>query len=266
MAVVTTAVIGVAAAGYQAYQGFSEAAKQKELASKADAAAKKAQADAKKKAETDYYEGLNVPMDAYEQEFEQNLAVQKQNVEALQEGDARALAAGVGRVGAQSQAGAENTRIAMGEEISDLNKTKADSKEAINQQLIEMDVAYAKEQNQRRSDAEAARAAGISQGVQGIAGVAQGAASLAPLYGQSGADRRGSKLAKQFADQKPEGMSDAAWAAKLGEQGYSRKEYKAIKKQGNKDAFWYDDGKGGGGFGWGILEDANATYDPNKTY
>jgi len=238
MAVVTTAVIGVAAAGYQAYQGFSEAAKQKELASKADAAAKKAMTDAKKKAETDYYEGLNVPMDAYEQEFEQNLAVQKQNVEALQEGDARALAAGVGRVGAQSQAGAENTRIAMGEEISDLNKTKADSKEAINQQLIEMDVAYAKEQNMRQRDAEAARAQAINSGVQGVAGVATGLASMAPLYSQSGADRRGSKLSKQFADQKPSGMSDAQWAAKLGEKGYSRKQYKNIKKQGSDNMFW----------------------------
>jgi hypothetical protein len=262
MAVVTSAVVGIAAAGYSAYQGFSEAAKQKELAAKADAASKKAMKEAKQKAETDYYEGLNVPMDAYEAEFEQNLAVQKQNVEALQEGDARALAAGVGRVGAQSQAGAEQTRIAMGEEISDLNKMKADSKEAINQQLIEMDVAYAKEQNQRQRDAEAARAQSINQGVQGVVGVVQGAASLAPLYSQSAADRRGSKLAKQFSGQKPEGMTDAQWAAKLGEQGYSRKEYRAIKKQGSKDAFWTEDG----GFGWGHMEPAYETYDPNRDY
>ena len=80
--------------------------------------------EAKAKAEKDYFAGLNVPMDAYEAEFETNLAQQQQAVEALQEGDARALAAGVGRVGAQAQAGAEQTRIKMGEEISDLNKMK----------------------------------------------------------------------------------------------------------------------------------------------
>ena len=45
----------------------------------------------------------------------------------------------------------------MGEDISDLNKMKADSKDAINQQLIEMDVAYAREQNMRKRDAEAAQ-------------------------------------------------------------------------------------------------------------
>ena len=46
------------------------------------------------------------------------------------------------------------------------------------------------------------RAAGISSGVQGIAGVATGVASLAPLYSQSRADRRGSKLAEQFSESK----------------------------------------------------------------
>ena len=61
--------------------------------------------------------------------------------------------------------------------------------------------------------------------------------------------------------QKPEGMTDAQWAAKLGEQGYSRKEYKSISNQGNKDAFWTGDG-----FGWGELENTSDAYDPNKTY
>jgi len=261
MAVVTAAVVGIAAAGASAAQGFKAAADAKKAAEAADKAAAKAMSEAKAKAEVDMYAGLNVPLDAYESEFENQIAGQKQAIEALQEGDSRALASGVGRVGAAQTAAGEQTRIAMGEEISDLNKMKADSKDAINQQLIGMDVAYAKEQNQRMRDAEAARAQGISQGIQGVAGVVQGVGSLAPLYGQSGADRRGSKLAKQFADQKPAGMTDAQWAAKLGEQGYSRKEYKSIKNQGNKDAFWTGDG-----FGWGELESATDVYDPNKRY
>jgi hypothetical protein len=230
MAVATAAVVGIAASGYSAASGFSQAAKAKKAAEKADAEAAKAMSEAKAKAEVDYYAGLSVPLDAYEAEFENQLAGQKQAVEALQEGDARALASGVGRVGAQQTAAGEQTRIAMGEEISDIDKMKADSKDAINQQLIEMDVSYAKEQNQRKRDAEAARAAGISQGVQGVAGVASGIASFAPLYGQSGADRRGSKVAEQY------GITDKKQIAELGEMDFSRKQMKQFKK--SPDSFW----------------------------
>ncbi len=263
MAVVTSAVVGIAAAGASAVQGFKAAADAKKAAETADKAAAKAMAEAKAKAQVDHYAGLNVPLDAYEAEFESQIAGQKQAIEALQEGDARALASGVGRVGAAQTAAGEQTRIAMGEEMSDLNKMKADSKDAINQQLIDMDVSAAREQNQRMRDAEAARAQGISQGISGVAGVVQGVGSLAPLYGQSKADRQGSKLSKQYAKQKPAGMTDAQWAAKMGEfRGkIGKDEYQSYKKGSSKDAFWTGDG-----FAWGELENATDVYDPNKQY
>ena len=261
MAVVTSAVVGIAVAGASAVQGFAAASTAKKAAEKADTAAAKAMSEAKAKAEVDMYAGLNVPLDAYEAQFENQLATSQQSVEALQEGDSRALATGVGRIGAESTAAGEGTRIAMGEEISDLNKMKADSKESINQQLIGMDVAAAKEQNQRARDAEQARAAGISQGMSGVAGVVSGVGAMAPLYSQSGGDRRGAKLASQFSGQKPEGMTDAQWSAKLGEQNYSKKEYRSMRKQGDTDSFWTGDG-----FGWGVAEPVTDTYDPNKQY
>tara|TARA_R100000951_G_scaffold114824_2_gene120968 strand:- start:1220 stop:2005 length:786 start_codon:yes stop_codon:yes gene_type:complete len=185
MAAVTAAVVGIGTSLVSTGMSFSNAAKQKRAAAEADEAAKKAMADAKSKASKDFYEGLNVPLDAYEAEFENNLAVAQQNTEALQEGDARALAAGVGRVGAQAGANAEQTRIAMGEQISDLQETKAQSKDAVNQQLLQMDVAAAKEANQRKNAAEQARAASIQQGIQGIGSSVNAIASAAPLFGKS---------------------------------------------------------------------------------
>ena len=187
MAVVTAAVVGIASAGASTYMSFSNAAKQKRAQEEADREAKKAMKDARSRAEKDYFEGLNVPLDAYEAEFEQNLAVAKQSTEALQEGDARALAAGVGRVGATASQQNEDTRIAMGEEISDLRATKAQSKDAINQQLMEMDVAYAREQNQRSNEAEAKRAQAIQQGIQGIGSTVSAVAGAAPLFKKQGA-------------------------------------------------------------------------------
>ena len=183
MAAVTATVVGITTAGISAVQSFKAAADASTAADKADKEAAKALSEAKKKAETDYFEGLTIPLDAYEAEFENNLAVAQQTTEALQEGDARALAAGVGRVGAVAGAQAEDTRIAMGEQISDLNMMKAESKEGINQQLIEMDVANAREQNQRRADANALRTQSINSGIDSVGSGLQSAASLVSLYG-----------------------------------------------------------------------------------
>ncbi len=200
MAAVTSAVVGIASGVGSAVVEFNNAKKQKELASEADKAAAKFMADARRKAEKDMYEGLTIPMDAYEAQFENNLAVAQQQTEALQEGDVRGLAAGVGKIGAIGGENAEATRIKMGKDISDLERTKADSKDAINQQLLALDTAAAREQNQRMRDAEAARAASITQGVSGLSQALGSAADLVPLYGKNSADRRASKLIDKFGD------------------------------------------------------------------
>jgi len=136
MAQVTAAVLGIATSGATAVQSFVNAKKARGEASDAETAAKKFMDEARAKAEIDYFAGLALPMDSYEAKFEGNLAADQQAVQALQEGDSRNLAAGVGRIGAQQNLEAETTRIAMGEEIKDFNKMKATSKEDINQQLM----------------------------------------------------------------------------------------------------------------------------------
>jgi hypothetical protein len=222
MAAVTSAVVGVVGGVATAAMSFSDAEKQKNLAKDADDAAAKAMKDARRKVEIDYYAGLTLPMDAYERQFENQLANQQTQMEMLQQGDARNLAAGVGKVGALANQQGEKTRIEMGQAISDLQEKKLDSKENINQQLIEMDVAAAKEQNQRKRDAEMQRSQSIQSGISGVTSAVQSAASIAPLYAKDKADRQGTKLAKKFASQKPEGISDAAWASTLSDEKYSK--------------------------------------------
>ena len=220
MAAVTSAVVGVVGGVATAAMSFSDAEKQKKAAKKADEEAAKAMRDARSRAEIDYYAGLTLPMDAYERQFEQQLVGQQIQLENLR--DAREVAAGVGRVGALANQQGEKTRIEMGQAISDLQEKKLDSKENINQQLIEMDVAAAKEQNQRKRDAEMQRSQSIQSGISGVTSAVQSAASIAPLYAKDKADRQGAKLAKKFASQKPEGISDAAWAATLSDEKYSK--------------------------------------------
>lgn len=238
MAVTTAAVVGIAAGGGQAIQGFMNASKQKQAARKANQAAEKAMAQARRRAEVDEYAGLDVPLDAFEAQNEANLAADRQAVEALQEGDARALAAGAGRIGAQQAAETEQTRMAMADEMFNLDKMKADSREAIKQQQIGFDVGEAKMQDQKAREAEQARAAAIQSGFQGIGKVATGIGELAPLYGKSMNDKRAGKMMNtpEFKTQlqaKYPGKSDAELFDIVSSTEISGKNY----RQGNRSNY-----------------------------
>ena len=231
MAAVTSAVIGIASAGYSAVQGFQNAKDARDDASKAEEKIKEMMEDAKAKAEVDYFAPLTLSMDSYDAKFEANLAADQQALQVLQEGDVRNLTANVGRIGAQGNLENEETRIAMKEDEERFNKMKATSKEDINQQLLEMDVAAARDLNALQRDKEKERALSIQQGITGLSNMASSAADLVPLYGKSSADRKGAKLGEQYKGLKPEGMSDRMFAAKIGDLDYSAKDFKNIMNQ-----------------------------------
>ena len=164
MAAITSGIISV---GTMA-MSFVQAAQQKADADTANDEAARLMADAKKRAEVDNFEELSVPTESYEAEFEANLAADQQAIEALQEGDARSLAAGVGRIGAQQAEEAEDTRIEMGQDLYNLDVTKAESRDAVNQQLIALDVGEAGDQAQMGSDLLAASSESFSQGMSSL--------------------------------------------------------------------------------------------------
>tara|TARA_R110000764_G_scaffold73131_1_gene149396 strand:- start:21 stop:785 length:765 start_codon:yes stop_codon:yes gene_type:complete len=194
MAVTTAAVIGIGTGIATSVKGFSDASAAKTAQQDADNEAKKMMAEARRRAEIDEYGKLSLPLDAYAAEFEANLAADRQAIEALQEGDSRALAAGVGRVGMQQAGEALETRLNLGDEMFGLEKMKADAKTQQQQQLIAMDVGEAKMQDQRSREAAEQRRLGIESGFSGIGQVAQGVGALAPLYGKSTGDRRAGKM------------------------------------------------------------------------
>lgn len=183
MAVTTAAVVGVAASAGGAINSFSQSAKQGRMAEKAAAASKKAMAEAKRKAEKNFYAGLNVSTEAYDRAFENNLQAQTQNIQALQEGDPRNLAAGVGLLQQASDATAEATRLGLQKDLEANAKMKADAKDAINQDLKRMDLGYAKDQEKIAKESAAASAKAMSEGISGVVSTAGQAAQLAPLFG-----------------------------------------------------------------------------------
>ena len=206
MAVTTAAVVGIATGVASTAKSFSDASKAKKAMNDANAEAAKLMSDARKRAQRDEFAGLTLPTEAYEKAFETTLATNKQQVEALQEGDARALAAGIGRVGAQAQEGIEKTRIGMGQDVFNVDKMKAQSRENIKQQLIGMDVGQAKDAKKEAAYQEQLRAQKIQQGIQGIGQVAGTIGSNAALFSKKDATDATGDILKSVIQNPTEGL------------------------------------------------------------
>ena len=189
------AATGVLISATSAGMSFSQAAKAKKQGEKATEASKKLMKEAERKAEVEFMQKLNVPLDAYGREERQIIQGQQQTIQALQEGDNRNLAAGVGIVGAGLTEAAEGSRIAFGKELFDLQKTQVQEQSDINQDLKDMSVGAASDQQQIARDADEARAAAMQQGVASVGTAVQGAAAAIPLFPKGAADRRANKMA-----------------------------------------------------------------------
>ena len=163
-----TAILGLGLGIAKAAGGFTQSVKAKRAARQAELDAAKLFGDARRRANVNVYEELSVPFDAYERGFEANLQADIQALSALQDADSRALIGGVGRIGAQQEAQAEQMRIAMADEMFNLDKLKADAKENIKQQNIAMDIAEARRKDQERREALQMRQQGLQQGIAGL--------------------------------------------------------------------------------------------------
>jgi hypothetical protein len=194
-AVAATAVI---IGGVSAGMSFSQAAKAKKASEAATAASKELMKEAERKAEIEFFGQLNVPLDAYGREYEQNLQAQQQGIQALQEGDSRNLAAGIGRVGAGAVAANESTRISMGKELYDLQKLQVQEQSDINQDLKDMKVGAAADQSMIARDAQEASAAAMAQGVASVGSAVGSAAQAVPLFTASGTDKAATKVLNQL--------------------------------------------------------------------
>ena len=194
-AATAVAAAGVLIAGTSAGMSFSQAAKQKRLAQTANKASDKLMEEAKRKAEVEFMQKLNVPLDAYDRQEERNIQSQQQNIEALQQGDPRNVLGGLGAVGAGATASAEENRIAKGKELFALQQMQVQEQSDINQDLKDMSVGGAADQQMRSRDAQEASAAAMQQGVASVGQAVGSAASVVPLFSANAADRRASKMA-----------------------------------------------------------------------
>ena len=197
MALATATIIALGGAVVGGSMNLIQAQKARAQQRRADKEAGKLMADAKAKLEKDYYEGLKLPTDAYDQAYEANAQAQRESVEALQQADSRTLAAGVGRVGALSNQNTQTIRAEQAKAMFALDKLKAEGKDDMNQQLAQMDVAAAQDQASRAAQADEQVGMLQAGAAQALIGGVTAAAEAQALNPGSKADRQ---LAKSFDD------------------------------------------------------------------
>ena len=179
MALATATIIGLGTSAIGAGMSFKQAAEAKTAAQNAETDAKNLMDEAKKNIEKDYMEELTVPLDAFEAASKENVALQNQSIQAIREGDQRGSYGAVTQLG---QDAAEQRRISMGQELTDLEKLKIKSKENIRDEIVSMDVAGAADANLRARDAQEARMAAMTNAVTALGQGANAYAEGQDLY------------------------------------------------------------------------------------
>jgi len=156
----------------------------------AERAAEDALAAAKRKLSVDRFEGLQIPMEAYEMAQQAGVAQQKQALTALQESGPRGLASGVGRVSAAGLQAAEQQRQQIAQDMFELEKLQA-------QEAAKRDVVLSDLNLSEATGAQTAALAAEQQAAAAFTGAAQTAAKAgmdiyktSALYGTDFAGRQ----------------------------------------------------------------------------
>ncbi len=179
------AIGGLALTAATTTASFIQAGKQKKLQKQAERDAEKSMEQARKALGVNYFEDLAVQKEKYELERDATLQAQAGATQAMQEGGARAVASGVGRVALAGQQQQAQTRTAMGKELSELQQLTAQEDTRLRDLGVQLDLEDAAGAQQAAANAAEMRAAKVGEGIEGAMSVAQQGLSMVPLYQQN---------------------------------------------------------------------------------
>ena len=211
MAAFTTIAMGIGLAATAGSTGmsFAQAGKQKKLAAQAKAEADVAMAKARQALDVNFYAAQGIKKEPYELEREALLAQGAQAIDAGVQSD-RGAAATAGKVQMAMNEGQAGVRTAMGNELTALENKKLAEDSRLRDVGVQIDLGEAEGAQLAQRDAEEARAAAITQGVQGAVSLAGQVGELAPLFEKSASAKQFGKIQSDYAS--------AAKSGKLGAQ------------------------------------------------
>tara|TARA_R110000822_G_scaffold1869_7_gene8685 strand:- start:1449 stop:2090 length:642 start_codon:yes stop_codon:yes gene_type:complete len=182
MAVLAAIGLGVQAAGMVG--SFLQAGQQQKEINKANAAAQKAMAEAKKQIEVMPFEALTVsdtPYEAQRERFAQQAA--QATTAATEMG-----AAGMGRVGAIAMAADEaqgEIRDQKIQKLEGIEKVQAQDEARKQQQLASLSLQEAEGAQKAAADAQTQKAASLTAGFEGLTGLTETITQVNPLTGEA---------------------------------------------------------------------------------
>jgi hypothetical protein len=168
----------VVGAGFNIARAIQQRREQRD----AEKTAQEALNQAKSRLEVNRMEGVQVPLDAYEQAMRETTAQQMQSLEGLREADARTLAAGVGRLGAGAADITEKNRQMMEQSILERDKAIATEQSYIDKNLASLSLQESIGASQAAADAQASSAMNLQQGIMGVGNAFNTLAKSQDLY------------------------------------------------------------------------------------
>jgi hypothetical protein len=176
----TIAAVGAAAAS--TVMSFADANRQKKLQRQAEAEAKDAMAEARKRSGVNYYDPLAIQKEPYELRREALLSAGAQAIQAGVEGESRGIGATAGRIMMAQNEAQAGERTAMGADLNRLAELSAAEESRLRDINLQLDLEEVAGAQLAARDAQEARAAAIAQGMQGIQNVAQMGIQAMELY------------------------------------------------------------------------------------
>jgi len=181
MAVVTSAVIGIAATAATTTMSFAQAGKQKKAQRQAETDADAAMQSARKALDVNFYDKLGIQKEPYELQRE---ALLSQGAQAIQAGveSERGAAATAGRIQMAQQEGQAGIRSAMGQELAGLERLGVQEESRLRDVGVQLDLENVAGAQLAAANAEELRAQATQEGMKGVTSLAGQVASTLPLF------------------------------------------------------------------------------------
>lgn len=189
-AITASTIVSLGLAAAKTGTSFAQASKQKKIQQKAEREADKFMADARKKLDVNFYEGLSLQKEPYERAREARLASGQQALQAAQEGETRGAAATAGRVEMAQGAAQRDIAGAQAERLLGLEKLAAGEDARIAGLLSDLDLQEAEGAQIAAREAAINRAAASQQAFEGVGEFIGAGLEALPLYQKDAAARQ----------------------------------------------------------------------------
>jgi len=178
--------VGLATTAATTGASFAQAGKQRRLMKEAEAEAEKSMMEARRRTEVNYFEDLAIAKESYRQAYEAGSVAAAQAIQAIQEGDVRGVAAGVGGIEQAALQQANQVRAAQEQEMINRQKLIAQEDSRLRDINVQLDLQEVQGAQLAARDAQEAQNLAIEQGIAGVASMGQQAMDFIPLFKKQG--------------------------------------------------------------------------------